>query len=286
MNKKLYRIPIFLLILFWSLAFLPIPAFASRTSAIAILPVSSRISGEVPYPAESTCFRLLPVDNAPMPSPGQDCCDLTITGAENANFPTISYSSVGIYRYTVFQIPGTDPLTDYDKSVYDITVTVSDPEDGNDPVSAISIRKGGNKYDTAEFTNRYDTKKTYQDITVRKVWSDNGKNRPSSIHVQLISEGKLLNTAVLNDANGWTYSWKGLVVAGESWYVQENPVPSRYIASYSYSDTAAIITNTLTTGLIQTGQLVWPIWVLCGAGAILIVFGIAGMIRKRKRDHA
>lgn len=39
-------------------------------------------------------------------------------------------------------------------------------------------------------------------------------------------------------------------------------------------------------GLIQTGQMNWPIPVLCGLGLLFIVFGVYMMSKKRKNDHA
>ncbi len=38
--------------------------------------------------------------------------------------------------------------------------------------------------------------------------------------------------------------------------------------------------------LIQTGQLTWPIPVLCGFGILLIIFGGIMIVKKRKNDHA
>lgn len=42
------------------------------------------------------------------------------------------------------------------------------------------------------------------------------------------------------------------------------------------------ITNTHT--LIQTGQLNWPIWVLGGAGLVLIALGGVMLVKKKKHN--
>ena len=44
------------------------------------------------------------------------------------------------------------------------------------------------------------------------------------------------------------------------------------------------ITNTRT--LIQTGQLNWPIWVLGGAGVILVVLGVVILTKRKKQNDA
>ena len=44
------------------------------------------------------------------------------------------------------------------------------------------------------------------------------------------------------------------------------------------------ITNTKT--LIQTGQLNWPVWVLGGAGIVLISLGGAMLLKKKKENNA
>lgn len=49
-------------------------------------------------------------------------------------------------------------------------------------------------------------------------------------------------------------------------------------------DGVVIITN--SRGLIQTGQLNWPIWLLTGAGVVLIILGGTMMLKKKKENHA
>lgn len=282
MNKKSYTIPMLLLILLLSLTLLPLSAFA-LTPASATLPVSVRVNGSAPM--ENYRFRLTPRDKAPMPAEGQEYCEISCTGARYVSFPTVIYPTVGIYHYTVSQIPGSYPGAQYDDRVYDVTVTVSNSEDRSGLSAAISVRNDGKKYEAAEFTNAYTPEVTYQPVYVRKLWVDPGQNRPASVTVKLISEGRVLATAVLNAENGWSYAWKGLVESGKEWHIVEDPVPGRYVVSYSHTGNVATITNTLTTGLIQTGQLVWPIWVLGGAGILLGAVGIAGLWKRRKKNH-
>ena len=63
----------------------------------------------------------------------------------------------------------------------------------------------------------------------------------------------------------------------------ETDIPKGYVPSYKVKDDVVTITNTKT--LIQTGQLNWPIWVLGGAGILLVVLGVV-ILTKRKQNDA
>lgn len=79
-------------------------------------------------------------------------------------------------------------------------------------------------------------------ISVRKVWSDDGAH-PQSIAVQLLKNGEVFDTAVLNDENGWEKEWTELE-AGCRWNVVEKDVPQGYRVSYTEENNSIIITNT------------------------------------------
>ena len=82
--------------------------------------------------------------------------------------------------------------------------------------------------------------------------------------------------------NNWSHSWKNLNAYG-NWQVIETNIPRGYTPYYSVNNGVATITNSRT--LIQTGQLNWPIWVLGGAGLVLILGG-AVVLGKKKRENA
>ena len=281
MNKRSHRTPALLLLWLLGFALLPLSALALQKPAEIRLPVIVRTVGDVP--SENVRFRLTGEDRAPLPEAGQTYCEITCTGTGTVSFPAISFDTVGIYHYSISQIAGAHPGVRYDSRIYDVTVTVSNAEDGRLSAAA-AIRYDGKKSDAAEFVNEYTPEVTYQSIYVRKLWTDNGQDRPDSVTVQLLSEGRIVGSAVLNVQNSWSYAWKDVVESGKSWSVQETPVPKKYIVSYRYSGNTATITNTLTSGLIQTGQLTWPIWVLGGAGILLGAVGLA-VLRKRHKKH-
>ena len=60
-------------------------------------------------------------------------------------------------------------------------------------------------------TNTHELEKV-QDIVVRKIWNDNNnknKNRPDSIHINLLADGEKVDEATLSESNGWTYTFTG-----------------------------------------------------------------------------
>lgn len=122
------------------------------------------------------------------------------------------------------------------------------------------------------------------DVVVRKVWSsDDGKDRPDSVTVTLYNGDVPYETVRLGAWNNWTYTWKDLSAYG-NWQVIESNIPKGYVPSYSVSGNVVTITN--TRSLIQTGQLNWPIWVLCGAGLVLVSLGGAMLVKKKRENNA
>lgn len=125
---------------------------------------------------------------------------------------------------------------------------------------------------------------SYLDVVVRKVWSsDDGKDRPDSVTVTLYNGDVPYETVRLGAWNNWTYTWKDLSAYG-NWQVIESNIPKGYVPSYSVSGNVVTITN--TRSLIQTGQLNWPIWVLGGAGLVLVSLGGAMLVKKKRENNA
>ena len=122
------------------------------------------------------------------------------------------------------------------------------------------------------------------DLTARKVWSSDAlKNRPSSVTVTLYNGDVPYETVRLGSWNNWTYTWKDPNAYG-NWQVIETNIPKGYVPSYSVSGNIVTITN--TRSLIQTGQLNWPVWVLGGAGLVLVSLGGAMLVKKKKENNA
>lgn len=80
---------------------------------------------------------------------------------------------------------------------------------------------------------------------VQKVWEDDGneKKRPQSISVQLLENGKVVDTVVLNRDNNWEYTWKNLD-GGSVWQVVEAETPEGYTVSVVREGAVFVMTNT------------------------------------------
>lgn len=123
----------------------------------------------------------------------------------------------------------------------------------------------------------------YTNLTVRKVWNDNGIGRPEFVNVTLYNGERMVDAVTLSAANNWSYTWWNLSEYG-NWQVVESSIPKGYVPYYNARYGTITITNTAT--LLQTGQLNWPIPVLCGLGVLLVAFGVIMILKKRKDEHA
>ena len=127
-----------------------------------------------------------------------------------------------------------------------------------------------------------DSSESKIDITVTKVWNDDGKNRPDSITAELICNGQVKDSVELNEENGWTHSWKELD-KHQTWSVMEKEVPKGYTVTYNKNGNRYTIYN--TRPLVKTGQLRWPVPVLAVGGLVLIAAGVLMRCRGKKSDE-
>lgn len=126
---------------------------------------------------------------------------------------------------------------------------------------------------------------------VVKTWEDKGyeAERPKSITVQLMKDGAVFDTVVLNAGNGWRYTWKDLD-KNAGWYVLESNTDSRYASATTQDGATFIVTNRYkppthpakpvnTAGkpavpiLPQTGQMWVHVFSLASVGLCCILFG-------------
>ena len=124
------------------------------------------------------------------------------------------------------------------------------------------------------------------DITVHKVWNDEGRTRPGSVSIELFNENGENETVELSDANNWTYQWSGLD-AELNWDIREKNVPDGYQVTYSSEKKEGRITFTVTNTakLIQTGQNYRIVAILLFAGILLISAGIIIRLSGRRIDE-
>lgn len=150
---------------------------------------------------------------------------------------------------------------------------------------------------------------------VFKAWIEDDKGiRPIEIYVELLRDGEVYDTVVLNTENNWRYEWTGLS-SHYHWTVTEKIVEGDYLVSLSQSEKAFLLTNTHSTKIGEessttevsttppgvepdtnepdtdepadedelpvTGALRWPIPYLAMAGIILFC---VGYVKYRKSE--
>ena len=103
-----------------------------------------------------------------------------------------------------------------------------------------AVEKKGN---TFTITNTYITPAvSTTQVTVNKVWAGEAPH-PASVGVTLYKDGAEYATIVLNDANGWTHTWKELSRDAQ-WSVGEPVVPEGYTVVVSSAGSVFTLTNT------------------------------------------
>mgnify|MGYP003305934650 CR=1 FL=1 len=142
-----------------------LPVTAAAAEKTVSVPVSVKLTGTRPYPAE-TYQIVLQANGANNPMPDGTVGDeftLNITGeSKEPSMINMNYHKVGIYEYTIYQLAGTNKQCTYDKSVYTLKVTISNNADYTDFEANVALRKDndvnepvGQKLGGAEFVNRY-----------------------------------------------------------------------------------------------------------------------------------
>lgn len=140
-----------------------VSAFALETPKVSV-PVSVSLSGTLPKPAESYTVVMKSDGDFPMPKGATgDEFTLTIPGEdkENTDALEISYDTVGVYTYTIYQVAGENKKCTYDDTVYALTVYVTNAEDGSglEATAVLYPDSQGDKLPGAEFKNQYETEK-------------------------------------------------------------------------------------------------------------------------------
>lgn len=116
------------------------------------------LTGTVPAAAETYTVRMT-ADNGRNPMPGGQAggsYDLHITGAGIESFPAMTFDALGIYTYTIEQLPGSNALCHYDARVYQLTVSVVNAESSGLAME-VALRAEGleTKMERVVFENAY-----------------------------------------------------------------------------------------------------------------------------------
>lgn len=119
-------------------------------------------------------------------------------------------------------------------------------------------------------------------ITVKKVWNtDASTEAVDNVTVQLLQNGNVVKTAILNAKNNWQVIYNNMPES-DAYSIKEINVPKGFTATYSQKGYVFTVTNTST--LIKTGQQTWPIPVFAVGGMLLIAVGITLLQKKRETN--
>ena len=118
-------------------------------------------------------------------------------------------------------------------------------------------------------------------ISVNKVWKDkNSAKRPESVKMNLLQDGKVYDSIMLNNANDWKYTWKGLQAKHEYTVVEAN-VPGNYTALVDRENNDYTVTNTARPESAKTGA---NVAVIAAIVVVLAAAGIAIAVVVRKKN--
>ena len=148
-------------------------------------------------------------------------------------------------------------LPKVDAEQKDIVYTWREHEVGN---GYTVTNPGATSGTVTTITNSYGPEKI--DIPVQKVWEDNNNEkqlRPAQIAVQLFADGEAIGEpVVLNEANGWKYTWTGMNknanptgASGSAKPIKYSVAETEVPAGYTPTVDGFVITNTLETGKLQ-----------------------------------
>ena len=98
-------------------------------------------------------FKLVPIEAAPMPE-GKDSEIKEVVGQNSANFSDITFTSAGIFKYSIEEIPGTMKYYKYSDDKYEVSVQIVDNA-GKLEVKSIKYSLNNAEKADAEFINEY-----------------------------------------------------------------------------------------------------------------------------------
>lgn len=135
------------------------------------------------------------------------------------------------WKHTFTDMPVSDPVTG---NAYAYSIAEPDVPDGYTAlVNGLTVTNTHEPFPRVSFT-------------VRKVWDDADDAdsiRPKDVTINLLKDGKLFNTAVLNEDNNWMKEYPGLE-AGHTYTVEEPDVPEGYTSSITSYGNGFDVTNT------------------------------------------
>lgn len=189
MKKKFNKVFCIILVLLLCCS-LSAMAFAASPVSVS-LEVSTVLSGTPAEESETFEFVLTSLDTG-------DEFFTTVDGAGTARFDRLTFNQVGVYKYTVRQTQGVNPNCTYDSTIYYVTISVFNGQNGYDFRMTATVYKDGadEKQDSIVFENVYKavptepTKPSEPDTTV-----------PSNVSEETSSITQEASTSVTKNPN-------------------------------------------------------------------------------------
>ena len=163
------------------------------------------------------------------------------------SFAGIEYdeSQVGTHKYKISEVAGNEPGITYDKTVYEVEVSVTKDTQANRLNATVSKTS-----EELKFTNMFVQKMI--DIPVTKVWNDNNNNdgkRPNNVEVELLENGSSTGKKlILSSENNWKGSFQNLVAEKDGKAINYSVVE---VATNGYQ---ASVTGDVNTGYTITNS--------------------------------
>lgn len=173
MNKSIFRYLSLMLAIVLCLGLLPAHVFAADTFK-AEIPAEVKVEGPTVEADANDTFTVeisaVEPKDAPMPAKAQ----LTFKAGDKAQNFEMEYTELGVYSYTIKQVPGDKKYIEYDKTEYSLIVYVINGKEGIETQTVLKV--GEKKFDSASFTNKYDDAldPAKVDPPIKKVYDGDG----------------------------------------------------------------------------------------------------------------
>ena len=160
------------------------------------------------------------------------------------SFAGIEYdeSQVGTHKYKISEVAGNETGVTYDKTVYEVEVSVTKDAQTNRLNATVSKTP-----EELKFTNTFVQRMI--DIPVTKVWNDNNNNdgkRPNNVEVELLENGSSTGKKlILSSENNWKGSFQNLVAEKDG-----------KVINYSVVEVAINGYQSSVTGDVNTGYTI------------------------------
>lgn len=203
------------------------------------LKVIKQVTGQEPTTPSDFIFQLIP---------GEE--ELMITGSGEGEFPSMTFDSPGTYHYTIREKQTGILGYTYDNSVYDWTLIVEEKE-GHLEIVSETLEKNGEPYleEALVFENQFEPSLD-EKVVIKgtKTWQHGSNLKasyPTSIVVQLLGNGRVVQQKKVSDTDKWMYEFVVPVYDEEgeeiTYKVKEVPVPQYETTVSGYDLTNSFI---------------------------------------------